>query len=148
MVMVVHAAFATLLAAAPRFAGGLGQTRLSTIRVRSGLKRCHFRGQWQPPLAAARPHVFRHKLPQRQVKGICGEKHAWELGEKGGAILAAKVVPLLTAIDTAWTFPCRTLHPFPRGNGRMTQGRIGYALPEFVRLFHPLLSSGFYRRFP
>ncbi|MEP6872037.1 MAG: transposase [Anaerolineaceae bacterium] len=30
-VMVVHAAFATLLAAAPRFGGVLGQTRLSTI---------------------------------------------------------------------------------------------------------------------
>jgi len=31
VVMVVHAAFATLLAAAPRFGGVLGQTRLSTI---------------------------------------------------------------------------------------------------------------------
>ena len=31
-VMLVHAAFATLLAAAPRFGGVLGQTRISTIR--------------------------------------------------------------------------------------------------------------------
>ena len=31
VVMLVHAAFATLLAAAPRFGGVLGQTRISTI---------------------------------------------------------------------------------------------------------------------
>ena len=45
----------------------------------------------------------------------------------------------------AWIFPCRTLHPSPHGDRRMTRGRlVRYSL--CLRLFHPLLISGFGRR--
>src|SRR5215510_8806995 len=64
--------------------------------VSGGWKVSHFRGQGEPPPSRQSEHAFRHKPPQHQAKGVCGEKHA---GEQGGSILAAIMAHFLTAID-------------------------------------------------
>src|SRR5579872_5352582 len=45
-------------------------------------------------------------------------------------------------------FPLSNASPVPSRKPAHDSGPNRYALPSFVRLFHPLLSSGFNRRFP
>src|SRR5262245_11625806 len=65
--------------------------------VNSGQGLSHFRGQGEPLPRRGCDPVPRPKCPQSRVKGTWGEA---QVDDQGGPILAAKVVQLLTAIDT------------------------------------------------
>ncbi|MFO7533843.1 MAG: hypothetical protein R6W93_15400 [Candidatus Limnocylindrales bacterium] len=60
MILVVHAAFATLLAMAPRREGTLGQTKLSPIAEA-------LHGKVKPPAPKPKPKR-RRKNPERQMQ--------------------------------------------------------------------------------
>jgi hypothetical protein len=100
----------------------------ATDRVSGGWKVSHFRGQGEPPPSRQSEQAFRHKPPQHQAMGVCGEKPA---GEQGGSILAAIMAHFLPR--STWTGLFYSIVP-----ATPPRRTVILCLPGQLRGCHPL----------